>query len=192
MDDVDEAADDELWRRAARGQAECFGLLFERHERAVRAYCHRRTGSLDAADDLVSIVFLEAWRRRSEVDLVGESLLPWFLAVAQRVVKYRWRSALRHRAALARLPRQDCAPDHADAVAARLDDRAHLARVQAGYRDLKPAEQQIIQLCVVEGRSYADASDALGVPVGTVRSRLSRARTRLQVLSGATPTAEQR
>ena len=50
MDDVDEVADDELWRRAARGQAECFGLLFERHERAVRAYCHRRTGSLDAAD----------------------------------------------------------------------------------------------------------------------------------------------
>lgn len=52
--------DGELWARAVRGEAECFGMLFDRHCEAVRAYCARRTGSVDAADDLVSIVFLEA------------------------------------------------------------------------------------------------------------------------------------
>jgi DNA-directed RNA polymerase specialized sigma24 family protein len=64
------ADDGELWQRARQGEAECFGVLFDRHGGAVRAFCARRTGSIDAADDLVSIVFLEAWRRRGEVELV--------------------------------------------------------------------------------------------------------------------------
>ena len=55
------ADDGELWQRARQGEAECFGVLFDRHGGAVRAFCARRTGSIDAADDLVSIVFLEAW-----------------------------------------------------------------------------------------------------------------------------------
>lgn len=53
-------SDGELWRRAVAGDAECFGQLFDRHGDAVHRYCARRTGSLDAADDLVSIVFLAA------------------------------------------------------------------------------------------------------------------------------------
>lgn len=192
MDVMDELPDDELWRRAARGQAECFGLLFERHERAVRSYCHRRTGSLDTADDLVSVVFLEAWRSRRDVDLTGDSLLPWFLAVAKRVVHPQWRSTLRHRAALARLPRETPSPDHADDGVSRLDDRSSLTRIGAGYRALRPHEQQVFELCVVEERSYADASLELGIPVGTVKSRLSRARSRLQGLSSAPPATEGR
>jgi len=176
---VDGVPDDELWARGAAGQVECFGALFERHEHAVRSYCHRRTGSADAAEDLASIVFLEAWRRRSQVDLSGESLLPWFLAVAARVMKQRRRTALRHRAALARLPDRPSSPDHADDVAARLDDRARLARVRAELARLSPADREVVQACIEQGLSYADAATLLGVPVGTVRSRLSRARRRL-------------
>lgn len=184
--------DAELWRLAADGRAEAFGTLFERHERAVRSYCHRRTGSLDEAEDLTSIVFLEAWRRRREVQLHGDSLLPWLLGVAGNVVRHRWRTAARHRAALSRLPVLQTVHDHADAVAARIDDAAGLDRTQRAFQRLKAADQEVLALCVFQDLDYAAAAVALGVPVGTVRSRLSRARARLAALVAAGPPTEPR
>ncbi|GAA4469521.1 RNA polymerase sigma factor [Phytohabitans houttuyneae] len=179
--------DGELWARAVRGEAECFGVLFDRHCEAVRAYCARRTGSVDAADDLVSIVFLEAWRCRAGVELVDGTALPWLYGIARRTVQHRWRSALRHRRALSRLPPPPVTPDHADEVAARLDDERRLTQLTRAFARLPAADRDVLILCVWQGLSYAAAAVALGVPVGTVRSRLSRARARLESL--ATPDA---
>lgn len=196
---ADQAApsDGELWRRAAAGDGDSFGLLFDRHAEAVHRYCARRTGSLDAADDLLSIVFLEAWRRREEVQLVDDVALPWLYGVAQRTVQRRWRTTMRHRRALQRLPAVLATSDHADEVASRLDDEKHLAQLQEAFRRLRPAEQDVLTLCVWQGLDYASAAVALGVPVGTVRSRLSRARARLRThvpspagaFSGGAPAA---
>ncbi|WP_134764652.1 RNA polymerase sigma factor [Nocardioides sp. 1609] len=169
-----------LWRRATAGDRESFGVLFDRHAEAVRSYCARRTGSLDAADDLVSIVFLEAWRRREEVELVDDLALPWLYGVARRTVQRRWRTAVRHRQALSRLPASMVEPDPADGVAARLDDERHLERVRVAMTELNAIDRDVILLCVWQGLDYASASVALGVPIGTVRSRLSRARGRLR------------
>lgn len=177
--------DAQLWRLAAGGRAEAFGALFERHEHAVRSYCHRRTGSLDEAEDLTSIVFLEAWRRRTDVELHGDSLLPWLLGVAGNVLRHRWRAAARHRAALSRLPAPPVSADHADTVAARIDDANGLDRTQRAFRRLRPADQEVLTLCVFQELDYAAAAVALGIPVGTVRSRLSRARARLAALVDA-------
>jgi RNA polymerase sigma factor (sigma-70 family) len=176
---ISQADDGELWRRARDGEPECFGVLFDRHGEAVRAFCARRLGSVDAADDLVSIVFLEAWRRRSEVELVDGRALPWLYGIARRTMQHRWRTALRHRRALARLPSPPETPDHADEVAARLDDEQSLARLREAVDGLRPPEKDVLVLCVWQGLTYAEAAVALGVPVGTVRSRLSRARARL-------------
>ncbi|NAZ87056.1 RNA polymerase sigma factor [Kineococcus indalonis] len=173
-------SDGELWRRAVAGDADSFGVLFDRHGDAVHGYCARRTGSLDAADDLVSVVFLEAWRRRADVELVDDKALPWLYGIAGRTLQRRWRTTRRHRAALERLPRTEAEPDHADDVAARLDDRRQLAQLQAAFARLRPAEQEVLTLCVWQGLDYASAAVAAGVPVGTVRSRLSRARARLR------------
>ncbi|MEE6257351.1 RNA polymerase sigma factor [Plantactinospora sonchi] len=178
--DMATASDGELWRRAQDGEPECFGVLFDRHGEAVRAYCARRTGSLDAADDLLSVVFLEAWRRRSDIELVDGQALPWLYGIARRTLQNRWRTSLRHRRALARLPPVTIEPDHADAVAGRVDDERHLARLRAAFAGLRPAEQDVLTLCVWQRLDYSAAAVALGVPVGTVRSRLSRARARLQ------------
>ncbi len=89
---------------------------------------------------------------------------------------------LRHQRALDRLPRT-WVPDHADAVVAHLDDQRRLSDVERAFAGLNPADQDVIALCVWQGLEYADAALTLGVPVGTVRSRLSRARGRLTTLT---------
>lgn len=181
MDNTAEAAgDDELWRRAAAGDVDSFGELFTRHQHAVRSYCHHRTGSISDAEDLTSIVFLEAWRRRAEVELHGTSLLPWFLAVAGRTIRHRWRTTRRHRAALVRVPAELASLDHAEHVAERLDLEADLAAARRAFARLSPNDQDVLAVCAGQGLDYAAASIALGVPIGTVRSRLSRARARLR------------
>jgi DNA-directed RNA polymerase specialized sigma24 family protein len=81
------------------------------------------------------------------------------------------RSARRHRALLARLPVEPDAPHQAD----RFDD----GEAGRALRRLAELDQQVLVLCVLEGYSEGDAASALGVPPGTVKSRLSRARTRL-------------
>ena len=195
MDDVTEASDRELWDRAAAGEPQCFGEIFDRHAAAVHAYCRVRSsghedGSSSAAD-LVSIVFLEAWRRRRDVRLHEESALPWLLGVARRVLLHRARTARRHRAMLARLPPDgaDAVPeeaaDLASVVARRLDDRHRAAAVSRAFARLRTREREVLTLCVWGGLDHAAAAVALGVPVGTVKSRLSRARTRLRALTEA-------
>jgi RNA polymerase sigma factor (sigma-70 family) len=177
---MDEAADGELWRRAVEGEPEAFGVLFDRHGERVRAYCARRTGSLDAADDLVSVVFLEAWRRRADVQLLGDSALPWLYGIANHTVQRRFRTTLRHQRALSRVRPGDDVPDHADDVAARLDDQRHLAQLHTALRGLRRTDQEVLVLCLWQGLDYEATALALDLPVGTVRSRLSRARVRLR------------
>jgi RNA polymerase sigma factor (sigma-70 family) len=173
--------DAELWRLAASGEPAAFGVLFERHGRAVYNFCFRRTANWAAAEDLTSIVFLEAWRRRSEVRLNDGRALPWLLGVATNVLRNRRRSERRHRAALARLPLER-GPDFADDVDGRLDDERRMRETLSAVAKLPGREQEVIALCAWGGLSYEDAALALRLPVGTVRSRLSRARARLREL----------
>ena len=190
-------SDRELWRRAAAGEAECFGLIFDRHGASVHAYCQARSdGSGDeqgeSPADLVSVVFLEAWRRRQDVLLEGESALPWLLGVARRVLLHRARTFRRHRAALARLPAgsglaPDQVDDPAEEIARRLDASHRLTAVRFAFHALRASDREVLLLCVWGGLDYAEAAVALGVPVGTVRSRLSRARTRLADLAARVP-----
>jgi RNA polymerase sigma-70 factor (ECF subfamily) len=107
------------------------------------------------------------------------SVLPWLLAVANNVVRHRWRSEVRYRQLLERLPMPTASADHADEVATRLDAERDMASVLEALADLAPEDQDVLSLCLWSQLSYADAAAALDVPVGTVRSRLSRARVRL-------------
>ena len=79
-----------------------------------------------------------------------------------------------------RLPRARSVPDFADELAGRLDDAEQLKNIHAAIAGLRRAERDVLALCVWSGLDYAEAAEALGVPVGTVRSRLSRARRKLQ------------
>ncbi len=179
---LDSATDAQVWQIASHQDPQAFGVIFDRHADAVHRYCARRSGSADAADDLVSIVFLEAWRLRGEVVLQRDSALPWLLGVARHTLAHRARSRMRHQKALDRLPRTSV-PDHADSVIAKFDDRQRLSAIERAFGQLNDNEQDVVALCVWQGLEYADAALSLGVPVGTVRSRLSRARTRLASLT---------
>lgn len=192
--------DQELWGPAAAGEAECFGLIFDRHVGAVHAYCRARSEGLadqhgESAADLVSVVFLEAWRRRRDVVLEAESALPWLLGVARRVMLHQARAMRRHRAALTRLAADSGwassrVDDLADEVAHRLDAGHRLATVGYAFNALRQSDREVLLLCVWGGLDYGAAAIALGVPVGTVRSRLSRARARLAELFSASPHEE--
>jgi RNA polymerase sigma factor (sigma-70 family) len=175
--DLDDAV---LWSRARNGDADAFGLLFERHARAIYNYCFRRVASWVVAEDLVSIVFLEAWRRRSK-PLPGKEL-PWLYGIATNVVRNRRRDERRHAAALRRVPPPEPAAGFEDDSDARVDDEELMARALELLARLPRREQEVFALCAWSELSYEDAAAALGVPIGTVRSRLSRARARLREL----------
>jgi RNA polymerase sigma factor (sigma-70 family) len=174
-------SDFELWSRAGSGDADAFGVLFERHARAIYNFCFRRTGDWAVAEDLTSIVFLEAWRRRDK-QLPRDMVRAWLFGIAILVVRNRRRAEHRHATALARLSRELVSPEVAEDSAARADDQERMRAVLVSFGRLPKREQDVLALCVWSELPYEEAALALGVPVGTVRSRLSRARQRLREL----------
>ncbi|MET8699555.1 RNA polymerase sigma factor [Kitasatospora sp. NPDC004723] len=165
------------------GDAATFGQIFEDHSGAVHRHALRMTGDWAAAEDIVSLTFLEAWRLRERVAPEGGSLCPWLLGIATNVIRNTRRAARRHRNTLAKLPPPDATPDFAAEVAGRLVDAEQLAAAKAALERLRPADREVFALCVWEGLDHAAVAEALGRPVGTIRSRLSRARARLRELT---------
>ena len=185
---IEAAPDRQLWAQTRLGDSEAFGALYERHVDAVLNHCFRRTGSWQLAEDLTSSVFLETWRRRHVLEIeIGDSLLPWLLGTANNVLRHQLRSLLRHRRAIARLPHGVTGPDHSEEAVGRIDAEARMRRVLGAMKHLTVVEQEVIALCVWAGLGYADAAVAMGVPIGTVRSRLARARERLRELAPDAP-----
>ena len=169
--------------RIRAGDNDAFGALFDEHADAVYRHAVWSGGDPAQAEDVVSLTFLEAWRLRESLHPDGDSLRPWLLGIATNVLRNRRRAARRHREALRRLPIRDTVPDFADEVVARMHDAEQAAAAVAALRSLRRSDREVFQLCVWAQLDYAAAAEALGVPVGTVRSRLSRARARLQALA---------
>lgn len=174
--------DAELWRRAAAGDQQAFGELFERHAEALWNHGYRLTGSWSQAEDLASITFMTAWRRRAEVVLVHDSALPWLYAVAGNLARTENRRSVRFLRAVRRMPIEDTTADHADAVAHRVDGGRRTKEIAEAVGALSKAEREAVQLCLLAEVTTADAAVILGVAEASVRSRLSRARARLRTL----------
>jgi RNA polymerase sigma-70 factor (ECF subfamily) len=186
MNQVGEAPDHDLWRRAAAGDGDAFGSLFERHASRIYNYCFRRTGDWARAEDLTSATFLVAWKSCRHSPLRAESALPLLYGIATNVLRNQRRSLKRGRDAFARLPLPLLEePDFADDAAERLDDRREMQTVLALLTQLPRREQDVVALCDWSDLSYDEAAAALGIPIGTVRSRLARGRRRLRELAGA-------
>jgi RNA polymerase sigma factor (sigma-70 family) len=156
-----------------------FEYLYRSHEQKIYRYCLRRLRDPGLAEDACSAVFVEAWRRRETVDMHDRAALPWLYGVAKNVLRNQRRALRRREAALTRLPRPISDFESVDDAVDRVD-AARAARHAHQLIDALPAvERAVVLLCLANELSYTTAADRLGVPVGTVRSRLSRARERL-------------
>jgi RNA polymerase sigma-70 factor (ECF subfamily) len=173
------STDEELWRRAIEGDSQAFGELFDRHHLRVLRHSFRVLGVKEDAEDVTAIVFLEAWRRRRHVRIVNSSLVPWLLVVAHNTISNSLRSRRRYHQMLARLPEGTHETDPADVITDRLASAQSAAAVRTAFHGLRRQDQEILTLCVLEGFSMADAGQALDIPAGTVKSRLSRAKAKL-------------
>jgi RNA polymerase sigma factor (sigma-70 family) len=164
------SSDAELVERSCADPSR-FAALYERHGPAVRRYVARRVGS-DAGEDLAAEVFVRAFRARQCYRAERDTALPWLLGVANHVVADHRRAERRRLAALERLARS--APrliEHEDAGLG--------AELVHELRRLPSADRDALLLVVWGELSYEEASSALGVPIGTVSSRIARARRRL-------------
>lgn len=177
---TDSASDEECWQAGDCGRADVFGELFDRHADAVYRQCLWRIGSVADAEDLTSMTFLEAWRIRDRVRFVSGSARAWLLVIAANLARNYARARRRYADQLARLPHESSAEDAEGEALANIE-RASQARAVAGaVAKLKRTDQEALILCDVAGLTYAEVAAALDIPVGTVRSRLARARDRLR------------
>jgi RNA polymerase sigma-70 factor (ECF subfamily) len=185
-----QATDVQLWAEAVEGDRVAFGLLFDRHCKAVYNHCFRLSASWDVAEDATQATFLIAWRKRDQVRLVNGSALPWLLSVATNAARDERRSARRWLAALLRMPPdRDAAVEVADLVADRVDDMRRMRTVLRAVAHLPRAQREALMLCVWSSVPYSAAATILGISESSVRARVSKARGRLsRILSDDTTT----
>jgi RNA polymerase sigma-70 factor (ECF subfamily) len=184
---LSEVADSDLLAMAG-SEPEAFGELFKRHSRSVYAYCARRSGNLDLAEDLTSVVFMEAFRRRRKLQLSNASALPWLIGVANNVVRNADRALRRYRSALDRIPVPANGISSEEDAMERLGAQEALARALEAISALTQGERDVVLLVLWSEFTYADAATALGIPVGTVRSRLASARAKFKDSAPVTST----
>lgn len=169
-----------LWLEATTGTPAAFGVVYDRHRMRILRKARSLVTTAADAEDVVAIVFLEAWRRRDSVRLVDGSLLPWLLVVTSNVTRNVERSGRRHRRLLAKLPPSTTTVDPAEAAGERIDGERTAMLVDSALGRLTTSERRIVDLCLVEELPMATVASVLDLPVGTVKSRLHRARRKLQ------------
>ena len=156
-----------------------FGALFDRHGAALLRFLARRVDPSEAGS-LLGEVFRIAFERRSAFDRAREDARPWLYGIAANVVAKHRRSEARRLRATARLAaRRPLFQDPADQAVAAADARARWAEVAEAMADLPAPDREVLLLFAWEELTYDQIGAVLGVPVGTVRSRLNRGRSRL-------------
>jgi RNA polymerase sigma-70 factor, ECF subfamily len=168
-----------LWERAIGGDSRAFGRIFDLHRERVYNHAWRLTVHRADAEDLTAIAFIELWRRRHSVRQSNGSVLPWLLVTTTNVSRNLVRARRRHRRLLERIPPPAPGLDIADDVAEMDARMSTVGSVRQALIRLSPRDQEILALCVLEELTTKEASAVLGIAEGTVKSRLSRARSRL-------------
>jgi RNA polymerase sigma factor (sigma-70 family) len=173
--------------RQSRCEPEAFAVLYDRHAAALHRYVARRLGDA-LADDVVAECFLAAFGRRDRYDLSRADARPWLYGIAARVIGKHRRTEVRQLRALARTGADPVAEDHADRVDSRVTAAAAQRQLAAALARLPVGDRDVLLLIAWADLSYAEVAEALAIPVGTVRSRLSRARKRTRAaLAGQDP-----
>jgi RNA polymerase sigma-70 factor, ECF subfamily len=178
----EEARDDVLLRRAAKGDEDAFTVLYRRHQAAIYRFALRMTGNAWASEEIVQDVFMTLMREPKKYDVERGALAAYLYGIARnRVMKH-----------LERLPREVALDEHNEngsrggaAVINAVtpmqwaERQERTQQVRAAVLDLPPEFREAVVLCELEELSYEEASQRIGCPIGTIRSRLHRGRALL-------------
>ena len=167
-------SDGELIAESGRTPA-AFALIFERHVEAVYRYTLLRWG-WDAAEEITAQVFAEAFSSRAKFDPRRASARPWLFGIATNLVRRRRRSERRQLAAHRRWIRTIVSEDPSEDVANRVDAEALAPALALALHEIRPEDRDALLLYVWADLSYEEIGQALGIPIGTAASRISRAR----------------
>jgi RNA polymerase sigma factor (sigma-70 family) len=180
-------ADDAAVIQLSRHEPEQFTVLFRRHAPHIQRYVVRRLGQ-DAADDIVAETFLLAFRHRDSYDQTRADARPWLYGIATNLISRHCRAEVRMYRALARTGADPVMEPFTDRVDDRVSASTASRRLAAALARLPDEHRDALLLVVWGNLSYEQVAAALGVPVGTVRSRISRARSKLRrTLGGVNP-----
>ena len=167
--------------QASLREPRVFGTIFDRHAPVVHRYLVARVGA-EAAEDLASEVFVTAFRSRSSYDPGYSDALPWLLGIATNAVRHHRRSEGRRWAMVRRLGQQST--HRGDLVVADIADeavaRGDIEQTRRALDAIGAANRDVLILYSAFDLSYEEIARALGLRIGTVRSRLSRGRDQLQ------------
>jgi RNA polymerase sigma-70 factor (ECF subfamily) len=163
----------------SRDEPEVFEVVFRRYADQIQRYVARRVGA-DAADDVVAETFLLAFRQRERYDTSSACARPWLYGIATNLIGRHRRAEIRQYRALARIGVDPVAESFADRVDEAVSAGAVSRRLAAALAALPAAHRDTLLLVAWGGLSHQEAAAALRVPAGTVRSRITRARSKLR------------
>jgi RNA polymerase sigma factor (sigma-70 family) len=172
------ATDAELIEASMR-TPEVFAGLVDRHGSAITGFLRRRLNR-DLADELAAETFLRAFDARGRYDPARPDARPWLFGIAARVLAEHRRKETRFLRALARYGERLEAPCGLEDLEDKIDARAASSALAGALARLSGDERDVLLLHAWADLSYEEISDALGIPAGTVRSRLHRARSRIR------------
>jgi RNA polymerase sigma factor (sigma-70 family) len=160
---------------------DAFGLIFDRHATVVFRFFERRVGR-SSAEDLLGEVFRIAFEKRGGYVPAHDSALPWLFGIGSMLVRKHHRKQTRMLKATARLSCGETDDDGWSDIDRRLDAVAMRPRLAEAMLALSKGDREVIAFAVFEDLSYEEIASTLGLPIGTVRSRLNRARRKLREL----------
>ena len=170
--DAPRESDQTLIQRTAAGDREAFATLYRRHQGAVYRFARLMTGSAPAAEDVVQEVFLALMKDAARYDAGRAALTTYLFGMARRVTRRRLLRERRFVEMDARAVTEDRAPIASEA----LEHRDALQRLRDAILSLPSRYREVVILCDLEGVTYETAAASVGCAIGTIRSRLHRAR----------------
>ncbi|MFG3031074.1 RNA polymerase sigma factor [Streptomyces sp. NPDC048253] len=162
---------------------ELFGELYHRHAAVIHRYAARRLGE-DAAEDITAETFLAAFRARGRYDVSRADARPWLYGIAANLIGKQRRTEVRALRALARTGRDPVADSWADRSDSRVTAQAAQGRLAGALAGLSRGDRDVLLLVAWADLGYQEVAEALAIPVGTVRSRLNRARRKVRLALG--------
>ncbi|WP_062651740.1 RNA polymerase sigma factor [Streptomyces maremycinicus] len=186
-DDHEHDHDDSSAIAQSLRRPEVFAVLYNRYAADVHRYVMRRLGDA-AADDLTADIFLAAFRARSRYDLTRTNARPWFYGIAANLINKQRRTEERALRALARTGHDSVTESWVDHADDRVTAQAAHRLLAGALASLSGGDRHVLLLVAWADLSYQEVAEALGIPVGTVRSRLNRARRKVRSALGDDPT----